>query len=162
MMQGPGQLYRHFDDMGTLLYVGVSLSSVNRLGQHKDHSHWFNRIATQKIEHFTTREEALAAETKAIQDENPTYNVHKRRKESDEPTRYELTRQDLVHRILLHPVYTIKEAAELLKVGVTAVTRLIQDSKLGCIHTVSHGHNVMRVTGWQIIDYLESYSLCSK
>ena len=30
--------YRHYDKNGNLLYVGVSLSSLQRLGQHKSNS----------------------------------------------------------------------------------------------------------------------------
>lgn len=73
-------LYRHFDENGTLLYVGVSLSAIYRLSQHKKGSHWHSKISRQEIEHFATREEALDAETRAIQNENPLYNKQKRLK----------------------------------------------------------------------------------
>jgi hypothetical protein len=43
-------LYRHFDKDGTLLYVGISLSAINRLGQHKDNAHWFSSIKRVEIE----------------------------------------------------------------------------------------------------------------
>lgn len=68
-------LYRHFAADGELLYVGISLCAVNRLGQHKEHSTWFDRIARVDIERLETREAALAAERLAIVEERPVYNV---------------------------------------------------------------------------------------
>jgi len=72
-------LYRHFDSNGNLLYVGISLSTLNRLGQHRDNSHWFNTISSVTIEKYNTRKEALIAEKKAITKEKPLHNtVHNR------------------------------------------------------------------------------------
>lgn len=67
-------LYRHFDSNGNLLYVGISLSTLNRLGQHKDNSHWFNSISNITIEKFNNRDKALIAERDAIINEKPLYN----------------------------------------------------------------------------------------
>lgn len=69
------QLYRHFDDEGQLLYVGISLSAVNRLSQHKGSAQWFSKIAEVRVEKFSTREEALAAEKAAIISEKPKFNI---------------------------------------------------------------------------------------
>ena len=66
-------LYRHFDENGALLYVGISLSAVQRLKQHEK-SGWFEDIATVTIESFDTRELALIAESKAIRQERPIHN----------------------------------------------------------------------------------------
>lgn len=68
-------LYRHFDKDGALLYVGISLSAIRRMGQHRMESRWFDRVATIKVEHFATREEARTAERAAIKSENPKFNV---------------------------------------------------------------------------------------
>ncbi len=67
------QLYRHFDAAGDLLYVGISLSAVSRLSQHKN-SAWFAEIKRVEIEHYPTRDEALDMEALAIRNENPRYN----------------------------------------------------------------------------------------
>lgn len=78
-MNTPTDLYRHFDSNGTLLYVGISLSTLNRLGQHKDNSRWYNSISNITIEKFNTREEALLAEKNSIINERPYYNtIHNR------------------------------------------------------------------------------------
>ena len=68
------ELYRHFDRAGALLYVGISLSSIQRLRQHRCHAPWFPRIATVNIEHFENQALALTAEARAIQVEQPLFN----------------------------------------------------------------------------------------
>ena len=73
------QLYRHFDESRNLLYVGISLSTFNRLSQHRDHSDWFKSITNVTIEHFPTREEAMAAERQSIKSENPKFNIAMRK-----------------------------------------------------------------------------------
>jgi excisionase family DNA binding protein len=77
-MKKSGQLYRHFNKYSQLLYVGVSLSAISRLRQHKDKSHWFGKITRVEVEVFATRGEALIAERKAIETERPRHNkAHK-------------------------------------------------------------------------------------
>lgn len=71
---GRTALYRHFDAAGSLLYVGISLSAVQRLAQHKSTSAWFSQIARVDVEWLDTREAALAAEAAAIVAENPRCN----------------------------------------------------------------------------------------
>ena len=66
-------LYRHFDENGALLYVGISLSAVQRLIQHEK-SDWFDEISNVTIESFATRELALLAEKEAIKKELPIHN----------------------------------------------------------------------------------------
>lgn len=68
-------LYRHFDAAGQLLYVGISLSAVHRLAQHRQTAHWFDRIARIEIEWHESRAAALAAEIIAIRRESPQCNV---------------------------------------------------------------------------------------
>ncbi len=68
-------LYRHFDSEDILLYVGMSLSAINRLSKHKSNSAWFASIKRVEIEQFSTKEEVLAAERIAIIQEKPLYNI---------------------------------------------------------------------------------------
>lgn len=74
---GPGRhhLYRHFDSDGRLLYVGVSLSTLARLAQHKAESEWFWRIAKVEITAYASRETVLEAERIAIRQEKPLHNI---------------------------------------------------------------------------------------
>ena len=67
-------LYRFWDD-DNLLYVGISLNVFARITQHKRDKDWFQEISNITVEHFDTREKALDAEAKAINTENPKYNL---------------------------------------------------------------------------------------
>jgi predicted GIY-YIG superfamily endonuclease len=69
------QLYRHFDQAGRLLYIGISVSVMNRLAQHRQDSNWFPLIATVAVVHFPSRREAEDAERNAIREERPIYNI---------------------------------------------------------------------------------------
>lgn len=75
MNDKPTALYRHFAADGSLLYVGISLSPLARLSQHRDSSPWYGEIARVEVEWHPNREAALAAEKAAIQAEGPRHNV---------------------------------------------------------------------------------------
>lgn len=68
-------LYRAFAADGSLLYVGISFSALERLRQHRSDSVWFPTMHTLTIERFASREEALSAEAAAIKREKPLCNV---------------------------------------------------------------------------------------
>jgi hypothetical protein len=158
-MQGSivAELYRHFDAANKLLYVGVSLSTLNRLGQHKDHSHWFTTIARVEVSRFPTRADALAAERLAIQVEAPAHNIRHARTHSTQPTGWDITRKELIHHVVrVDPVYTIAEASILLKVGQTQVKRWMEQGLLGYFEVPGRGRQLRRVSGWQLIDLLEN------
>jgi predicted GIY-YIG superfamily endonuclease len=126
-------LYRHFSETGDLLYIGVSLSTLVRLGQHAKHSGWFASIARVEVEHFDNREAALAAERAAIENEAPLHNKHHKRVPEpssfaveEEEIAFEKTKQRLVHRIVnVSPLYTVNEAARVLCVSNAAAKKLI-------------------------------------
>ena len=83
------QLYRHFNSEGQLLYVGISLSAVARLSQHKnsDGSCWYDDVASMTIENHSDRYELEQAEKQAIKDEKPLHNVmHNNAKNKRKPT----------------------------------------------------------------------------
>lgn len=67
-------LYRHFDADGVLLYVGISLSAVQRLSQHRK-APWFHDIDKVEVEWFDMRAAAEAAEIEAIRSEKPVFNI---------------------------------------------------------------------------------------
>ena len=67
-------LYRHFDTAGRLLYVGISLSAVQRLAQHRQTAHWFQELARVDVEWHSSRSKARAAEIHAISTEAPLCN----------------------------------------------------------------------------------------
>jgi hypothetical protein len=71
----PTTLYRIFDALGRLLYVGMTC----RKGLERFHEHaanpWWPEARTITLMHYPTRREALGAELLAIQSERPKYNV---------------------------------------------------------------------------------------
>lgn len=79
------QLYRHFDKNGVLLYVGISLSTIARLAQHRADSKWFGKIARIEIENFRNLGLALHAERTAIRNEKPLYNRSRIRPDKESP-----------------------------------------------------------------------------
>lgn len=67
-------LYRHFDANGELLYVGISINPNSRSASHKSSSDWFSQIHRIDVEWHETRELALEAEKRAIQNGQPKRN----------------------------------------------------------------------------------------
>jgi hypothetical protein len=63
------QLYRHFNADGVLLYVGIAKDAATRRHPFK------GGISRTEIIIFDTKQEALAAEAKAIREEHPKLNV---------------------------------------------------------------------------------------
>lgn len=61
-------LYRHYDDEGQLLYVGISENVESRTRMHVRRAPWFELVKTSTIAWFDTRGDALSAERAAIKD----------------------------------------------------------------------------------------------
>lgn len=68
-------LYRHWDRYNNLLYVGISLSTVQRLSEHRRAARWYDKIYKITIEQYSSKKEALEAEKVAIKVENPAFNI---------------------------------------------------------------------------------------
>ncbi|MGX9855758.1 hypothetical protein ACR03S_10015 [Limimaricola variabilis] len=163
-------LYRHFSSDGDLLYVGVSLSTVARLAQHRLYSGWFEDIARVEIEKFSSREAALAAEAIAVRTERPRCNVMLQREEKPKPLsafeEFELARKRIYNRAVnLKPLYSVPEAAELLAMSDALVRKEITSGRLGAYVRNEHVRMVAgqerktiryAISGWHIIDYVES------
>lgn len=168
-------LYRHFDSNNELLYVGISLSALVRLGQHKEHSHWYHSIVRVEIEQFPSRKEALLAETKAIENENPKHNKKHNKKRSTKAEKLLRQKQteddviethardshdDMVQRLVVFkPIYTLAEAAEILRVSKPAVKRMIEGGLLGHMMMTANEHHGPKpyISGWQIMDFIETH-----
>lgn len=159
------KLYRHWGNDGELLYVGISLSAVYRLSQHMDASHWSNSIAKVTIESYPTRKEAMKAEESAIIKENPAHNImHKKAAEHAKALAFrqeaEEARKNLLKRyVAFKPMYSEDELPNVLGFtsGTTAVRKIIDSGELGhIVVTTPRGKDKRYVTGWQLIDYIES------
>lgn len=78
-------LYRHYNNKGELLYVGISIVPGERQESHRKSAPWWQQVANIRLEHFSTPIEAKIAEDKAIATEDPVYNIlgRKRRKKGE-------------------------------------------------------------------------------
>lgn len=69
-------LYRFYNRRDQLLYVGITyFKGIRRFSQHKRSKGWWEEVDTIRVEHFTDRIAAREAELKAIERENPRYNL---------------------------------------------------------------------------------------
>jgi hypothetical protein len=75
MGNGPTCLYRVHDAQGGLLYVGIAGNPGRRFQEHAGTKPWWGQVRWVHLDHYETRTEAEAAEIKAIQTEQPKYNV---------------------------------------------------------------------------------------
>lgn len=73
-------LYRHFDSGGKLLYVGISISALQRFLGHRSNSEWVGQIATMTIEQCANIDEARERERAAIKAEKPLWNIQHNKK----------------------------------------------------------------------------------
>lgn len=159
-------LYRHYDADNNLLYVGISYNAIYRLWQHKRVSLWFSDIAKVTIEKFSTRRDALNAETKAIQFENPKHNIQKRKKKDFKENVYfgnnlheKTAVETLNHVVSVNPLYTIQSAAMALDLRISVIKRLIESGRLGHVELLGNNINAkpkIYITGWQLISFLEN------
>jgi Helix-turn-helix domain/GIY-YIG catalytic domain len=67
-------LYRYFSANLDLLYVGISTNPVSRLEQHSSDKSWIDDVASIKMEKFASRSDAMLAEARAIEIEQPLHN----------------------------------------------------------------------------------------
>jgi predicted GIY-YIG superfamily endonuclease len=67
-------LYRFYAADDSLLYVGITHRVEGRFSVHKKEKPW-DQIARVTLEHFPSRDEALRAESLAIQSEKPQWNI---------------------------------------------------------------------------------------
>lgn len=68
-------LYRAYDSEENLIYVGISCWLPDRIKAHQRHSGWHDHAAKILLDHFDSRDEALAAEKKYIEEQAPAFNV---------------------------------------------------------------------------------------
>jgi predicted GIY-YIG superfamily endonuclease len=165
------QLYRHFDSAGVLLYVGISLSTFARLRQHKDHSRWFEKVATVSIENFDTREKAMAAERKAIKTESPQFNIAMKKtlaeiareeKEllAESRRSYEEGKKLLQSYVQYNLAYQLDEVRQMLGMTKGEIEKHVATGKL-CTFEVEGKKSYQpvkmkqMVSGWSLIDFVD-------
>ena len=157
-------LYRHWGPEGELFYIGISLSTVARYAQHKNCSHWTDQVERITIERFESREAALAAETQAIINENPKYNIQKRAPvteddcEEELPTRVQRLKREALYSVTRQLLYNKTRAAELLGISQGKLTELIDKGEVVYAPIVKDGKQKL-ISIWDIIDLTERLGL---
>jgi len=68
-------LYRLYSDDGHLLYIGVTNLLDARLAQHAATQLWWHEVASHEAVTYPTRGAVIRAESAAIRDELPRYNI---------------------------------------------------------------------------------------
>lgn len=68
-------LYRFFNAEEELLYVGIAADPAHRWKEHRRSKPWAREVTIRVIEWLSSREEASAAEVRAIHIEKPRYNI---------------------------------------------------------------------------------------
>jgi predicted GIY-YIG superfamily endonuclease len=76
-VEGEGQhlVYKLFDAMGALLYVGITHRGPTRLAEHYRRKSWFNEVVRVEFERFKTREICAAREAFLIKALSPRHNI---------------------------------------------------------------------------------------
>ena len=164
------QLYRHFNAANELLYVGISLSTVVRLSQHKEGSKWYSDIAKVVIENFESRQAALDAEKIAVQSENPKHNVQlkKKLKELNKEIRRSPDfileeKAKVVRRHVEYDLtYRLDRIFDKLNMKKTEIDKHIANGNLrwftveGSYSSNLKGPKPQKmITGWALIDFIE-------
>lgn len=68
-------LYRFFDANGDLLYVGISLSALQRASEHRSDKGWWRDVTRMEVEHHDVdRADLEFMEKEAIRNERPRHN----------------------------------------------------------------------------------------
>jgi excinuclease UvrABC nuclease subunit len=165
------QLYRHFDAEKKLLYVGISLSTFARLSQHKEHSPWFEQVMTVEIEHFETREEAMAAERKAIKTESPQFNIAMKKTlaeiQKEEKVLFAENRRvleesaKLVNRYVDYRIaYQLDDVRQMINMTKGEIEKHVETGTLSTfeVEGKKSWHPVKMkkmVSGWSLIDFID-------
>ena len=83
-------------------------------------------------------------------------------KEAEAAHNSEESRKNLLRRVVaFNPTYSPNEVGELLGIAVARVKLLMQQGKIGCVRIGKRRsgkgeYEIFRITGWQLIDFLEN------
>lgn len=68
-------VYRFYDMAVRVIYIGSTDTFAARQQRHERSSEWWPDVASIRLEHFPTYDEALVAERRAIRAERPVHNI---------------------------------------------------------------------------------------
>lgn len=76
-------LYRFYNDIGQLLYTGITNDPGRRFTEHAKEKHWWTEVRGISVDWYDDRTSVLAAEKRAIRVENPLHNVRDKERSED-------------------------------------------------------------------------------
>jgi predicted GIY-YIG superfamily endonuclease len=71
----PTSVYRYYDALDVLIYVGITKRGTGRNTEHNRHASWWPYVSRQEVEHLDTRPAALRRERELIIRHRPPFNV---------------------------------------------------------------------------------------
>ena len=74
----PHFVYKIYDSLGCLLYVGITFDIRTRMKAHERTSDWYPAHVFVELSKHESRAEAAAEETRVIKTECPIFNVHQK------------------------------------------------------------------------------------
>lgn len=74
MAETGSSVYLYYSGTGVLVYVGVTDRGTRRMHEHADSKPWWPLVTGCAIEHYGSREDALARERECIQRFRPAFN----------------------------------------------------------------------------------------
>jgi hypothetical protein len=72
--EAPTPVYRYYDRVGRLIYVGITARGMTRQREHDKSAEWWPYVARQEVDHHPTRADALRAERELIGAHHPPFN----------------------------------------------------------------------------------------
>lgn len=70
----PTSVYRYYDQIGVLIYVGITRQGMGRNVQHNGKAEWWPFVARQEVDHLPSRAAALIREKELIRGHRPPFN----------------------------------------------------------------------------------------
>lgn len=154
-------LYRHFNEAGELLYIGISSRFMRRTREHEKYSAWFKEITLITVERFVDRRALLQGERIAIEIEKPKYNVVHNIRSGDKfgkSSPLQASINELTARLVSIPLTATPErVADIVGLSRSFVRKAIEDGKLGYFEIPNRAHTKMVkiVSGWHMLDWLD-------
>ena len=71
----PASVYRYYDSVGILIYVGITSRATLRNRQHNRDKSWWPNVVRQEVDHYPSRALALTHEADLIRRHRPPFNV---------------------------------------------------------------------------------------
>lgn len=71
----PTSVYRYYDRLGTLIYVGITRRGMARNAEHNTRAQWWPFVVRQEVDHFPSRAEAASREKELIRRYRPPFNT---------------------------------------------------------------------------------------